>query len=111
MTMALLHEKNDSRSVEPIIGVLINERHYSGRVYATWLLGWIGERQAVLPLIDALHDEDANVRRGAAEGLGQIGDQQAIEPLKNRLNDESRYVSEAAAEALRKLGHDPDANE
>jgi HEAT repeat protein len=55
-------------------------------------------------LIENLEDEDADVRRAAAQALGKIGDVRAVEPLITALENE--YVRDAAKEALRKLGHE-----
>ncbi len=59
---------------------------------------------AIDPLIDALEDEDEDVRQKAAWALGQIGDSRAIESLIELLKDEYDEVGEAAREALGELG-------
>jgi hypothetical protein len=51
------------------------------------------------PLIASLHDENAGVRRGAAEVLGRIGDPRAIAPLGELANDPDSAVRKAAAQA------------
>jgi HEAT repeat protein len=63
---------------------------------------------AVPPLIQALGDEDIDVRRAACRALGEIGDRQAVPPLIQALRDWSSYVRVAACEALGQIG-DPQA--
>jgi hypothetical protein len=53
----------------------------------------------VEPLIAALHDENAGVRRGAAEVLGRIGDSRAMAPLGELANDPDSAVRKAATQA------------
>lgn len=56
------------------------------------------------PIIDALGDEDAQVRREAAQTLGRQGSQRAVEPLVALLADENPDVVVAAAWTLGWLG-------
>ena len=58
----------------------------------------------VEPLIEALGDKEATVRRFAAIILGSLGDIHALEELGMAVYDLHHGVSEAAAEALAKLG-------
>jgi hypothetical protein len=51
------------------------------------------------PLIASLHDENAGVRRGAAEVLGRIGDPRAVALLGELANDPDSAVRKAAAQA------------
>ena len=67
----------------------------------------IGDPQAIPALIEALKDEDRDVRRTAAWALGQIGPP-AVPALIQALRDEKWEVRQAAAEALEKIG-DPQA--
>jgi HEAT repeat protein len=81
------------------------------REAAAWALRRIGDKRAVEPLIQALRDEDHDVRRAAAEALGTIGDPRAVEPLIRALRDENWEVRKAAVEALDKLGWKPGQDE
>jgi HEAT repeat protein len=58
----------------------------------------------VEPLIVALGDKEATVRKYAAIMLGNLGDVRAIEELGMALYDLHHEVGEAAAEALAKFG-------
>lgn len=56
------------------------------------------------PLIVALDDEDAAVRRAVAEALGKLKDARAIEPLKRRIEaDDSAPFLVAARRAIERL--------
>jgi HEAT repeat protein len=63
----------------------------------------IGE-PAVLPLLQAIHHRDEDVRRCAALVLGNIGDQRAVLPLCELLKDFHDEIRTAAASALIKIG-------
>ncbi|MEW6233639.1 MAG: HEAT repeat domain-containing protein, partial [Chloroflexota bacterium] len=58
----------------------------------------------VEPLIAALGDADAEVRRYAAWALGEIGDVRAVEPLIAALGDADAEVRRYAAWALGRIG-------
>ncbi len=70
------------------------------REHATKALGLIGSKEAVLPLIDLLHDFEWTVRCHAAEALGLIHDKRAIEPLVISLRDNVEKVQQEAIRAL-----------
>jgi HEAT repeat protein len=60
---------------------------------------------AVPLLIEALKDEAADARSGAAVGLGILADPRGVLPLVEALKDPEVDVRTSAAEALSKLGH------
>jgi HEAT repeat protein len=64
-------------------------------------LARIGE-PAVEPLIDALKDENSEVRESATEALARIG-KPAVEPLTEALKDENSEVHRLAAKSLDKI--------
>jgi len=59
--------------------------------------------RAVEPLIAALKDTDAYVRRAAAGALGNLKDTRGVEPLIGALKDAESYVGCTAAAALGQL--------
>lgn len=59
---------------------------------------------AVVPLLEALQDEQYVVRQVAALAVGDIGDRRAVERLVESLGDEHEAVRQAAAVSLGKLG-------
>ena len=48
---------------------------------AAFGLGWLGDNRAVEPLIEALTDQDGEVRVRVATSLGRLGDKRAVIPL------------------------------
>lgn len=75
------------------------------RINASEVLGKLGDKRAVEPLIKALEDSHADVRKNASEGLGVLGDKRAVEPLILALGDPDGDARKIAAEALQNLGH------
>jgi HEAT repeat protein len=61
-------------------------------------------KRSIEPLIQALKDENPDIRASAANALGYIGDIRAVEPLILALNDDLREVRMNAAMALGKIG-------
>ena len=59
--------------------------------WAAQSLAWIGEA-AVGPLIEALGDEDWEVRRNAAWALGEMKEERAVEALIGALGDDRASV-------------------
>ena len=75
------------------------------RTIAAARLGNSGDPAAVLPLVEALTGENADLWRGAARALGQLGipNVNAFDPLVTLLRDNDSSVRDAAAEALLNL--------
>jgi HEAT repeat protein len=65
----------------------------------------IGER-AVRSVLEAMRDNDAQVRAAAANGLGQVKDpgDRVVLALMKSLRDETSHVRRAAADALAEIG-------
>ncbi|MBI3965713.1 MAG: HEAT repeat domain-containing protein [Chloroflexi bacterium] len=62
---------------------------------------------AVPRLIEALHEEDHDVRAQAAHALGSIKDPRVLEPLLEELHDPDSKVEKEVAAALEQLGWKP----
>jgi beta-lactamase regulating signal transducer with metallopeptidase domain len=96
-------------NVEQLVAELRHGDDPIVRRRAAW---WLGEHEAqdgVVPLIDGLRDESADVRIAAAWALGEIKDDEAIEPLIETLEqDDNALVREMAALALGEI-EDPSA--
>ena len=58
------------------------------------VLGWIGNKEAVVPLSWALEDKDPEVRKMAVWALGRIGETKAIAALKQTLDDQNKREEE-----------------
>jgi HEAT repeat protein len=104
-----LVEIRNSQAVVPLLSFLKDENHIVRETVAE-ALGNIGDKQAVEPLIDALHDW-SNVRLKAIRALGKLGDNRAIEPLAAMLSDQipGEDIDEglATVEALELLNWKP----
>jgi len=75
------------------------------RRMAAWALGSLDADVAITALIDALKDQDKEVRISAADALGNIGPEakEALPPLIAALKDQNEMVRGQAAEALGKI--------
>jgi HEAT repeat protein len=69
-------------------------------------LGELGDNRAVGALLQALADEDNEVRRSAADSLGEIKDTRAVDALLTTMKEKNWSVRVGAALALAKLGDD-----
>jgi len=97
-----IEELKSNQDVEGLIKALgYKSEDYLIPNNAAFALVEIGE-PAVEPLIDALKNENIDIRQRAAFALGNIGDKRAVEPLIEALNDE--LVRSNAATALGKIG-------
>lgn len=78
-------------------------------MYKLWPVLWQGQNFTKLYqeiIIEALNDDNGNVRRLASSALGKLGDQRAIDPLITLLAHEAKpQVRQYAIKALGKIGH------
>ncbi len=74
------------------------------RAYAAEGLGNVGDVHAVVPLIEALSDNNTTVRRFAISALGRLRDSRAIDGLIPFLDDDEPDMRCAAVVALGELG-------
>ena len=90
--------------VKSLIPVLKEDLHWRIKSNIARILGLIKNKQAVEPLLEALHDKDRHLRQATAWALGEIENKKAIEPLINLLEKEEDWdVRECAEDALSKL--------
>jgi len=96
-------ELGDPRAVEPPIQ-LLKEGLFDERQQAAILesLVKLGE-PALLPLFEALKDQNKNVRRNAVEALNKFGDARAIAPLTSVLYDRDPNIGYAARDAIESI--------
>ena len=88
-------------AVEPLIKILASPaQNENARTNAAAILGTIGDKRAVVPLINALKDEKKSIRAGAAESLGILKDRRATLPLIETLEDPDVVVRANAAASL-----------
>lgn len=92
----VLGEIKDIRAINPLISSLGDSELENS---VSWALNCIG-KSAIKPLIVALQNEDAQVRKNAASVLGLIGNNKALKALKTMLKDNEEDVRENASEAI-----------
>ncbi|QTA81385.1 HEAT repeat-containing protein [Desulfonema limicola] len=74
--------------LQPVINCLledINNPDPEIRMYSAIALGWEGNYQAAIPLIDLLYDPDKDVQQAAVHALSNMGDDRIFRLLKDRL--------------------------
>lgn len=93
-------------AVITLIGVVRNHHEdLIARARAALMLGKLGDRRAVEPLIEALDAPGYQTRVHAAQSLGKLGDPRAIPPLRRVVETEGDTFRAVAWEALQKLGY------
>lgn len=97
--MGILRDKHDPSSIHVLLNFL-NHQDMSIRQRAIDVLGTFDSAEALIPLIDSLHDEIDMVKRTAAAELAQSKNPALIEPLINSLNDPDSFVQRSALDAL-----------
>ena len=107
--------KNRAASITPmLVDALLNNQSATTRWHIVDVLGAIGEalvkkaesdEMVVKPLLVALQDTDANVRRNAADELGEMPAKspEVITELTQALEDNSKAVRSAAQKAIRRI--------
>ena len=91
-------------AVGPLLELLADPTHATGRVWAARILGRIGDARATEDLVARLHDRDDLLRMAAAEALGAIADARAIQPLiRATLRDPAPQVRAHAAAAVARI--------
>ena len=92
---------DDSRAVEPLIGVLADSDK-DIRKAVVEALGKVKDPEAVDPLISVLNDED--VQLAAIWALGNIGDKRAVPVLTGLLSSPDKYVRYNVVQSLKRIG-------
>jgi putative heme-binding domain-containing protein len=97
--------RHDLARLRPIIRTLAAEDASPDvRAHAVWLLGVTGSRKEVRgPLLQALKDHDAMVRRRACEALLRAGVEPPVAAVWPLLGDEDRFVRHAARLVLERI--------
>ena len=88
----------------PVLGLCLSDPQPGVQEAASAVLALIADERVLIPLIDALENQDWIVRMHAAKALGRIKDARAIEPLIPLLQDKVKAVREEATIALAAIG-------
>jgi HEAT repeat protein len=89
-------------ALEPVTG-LMSHPDFTYRRIAAYILGKIGNNASVEILVEALGDENSDVRKSAAQALNRIG-KPAIPLLVRALGNISKDVRASAVWSLSKMG-------
>ena len=82
----------------------LDDSQWARRCRAARLLGELGDLRAVPPLLRALCDQSAAVRRASVDALGRLRDMRALGALVASLGDDNDEVRRHAAAALKQYG-------
>lgn len=93
----------DTRSVGPLLEVVLKHKDEYVRESAARALGRIKDPRAVEPLISFLQDKNKSVRNAAVIALGEAKDLRAVEPLIAALKDKDSDVRNTVVEALMEI--------
>lgn len=93
--------------IDDLARALLTDSSYKVRTQAAVILGKLGDPRGVVPLIEALHDDNETVRAVAAASLGRLGDRRAQGPLESLRSDASGFVRQSADRALASLVPSP----
>lgn len=109
----VLANTKDSQAVYPLLYCLNSkDENYKIKLSCAEALGRIGDKYAVLPLMNVVEDESESsvyVKESAVSALGMIGDEKAVDSLvlilesKKGFLDKFTFLKERALEALNKL--------
>lgn len=107
----------DLQSVDPLIAGLRTDAYYEVRMWSAEALGKMTEKwsidtlgNAVTALIEALRDQDLNVRQKAAYALGNMKAMKAVPPLIEALRTDGKNGDAGLALFMitgQRLGDDP----
>jgi hypothetical protein len=84
--------------VDDLAGALLGDPSFKVRTQAALLLGKLGDKAGIQPLVKALADDNKAVRAMAAQSLGKLGGEAAAVALKNLLQHESEAFVRGQAE-------------
>ncbi len=95
-------ERFDKSSVQPLIGLMANDR-WQVREHAADILGAIGDKAAIPVLVEALKDEIWQVRFAAVTALGHMGGVQAKVALQAMPEDADQRVRALTSKLVKRI--------
>ena len=121
MSAKAIANLRDTSAVTSLLYCLNNkDENYKVRLACADALGRIGDKYAVVPLIEVVKDEDEKsvyLRETAATALGMLGDIRAVDPLVSILEAQKgiwskfTFLKERVIEALSKMRLDNDKDD
>ena len=100
--IGILNNKHDPASIHVLLNFL-NHDDMSVRQHTIAVLGSFDSSEALVPLIESLHDNVDMVKRTAAAVLAKSKNPALIEPLINSLTYPDPFVQRSALEALNNI--------
>lgn len=100
--IGILRHKHDPASIHVLLNFL-NHEDMSVRQHTIAVLGSFDSSEALVPLIESLHDKIDMVKRTAAAVLAKSKNPALIEPLINSLSDPDPFVQQSSLEALNNI--------
>jgi len=92
-------------TLDNVVKVLLEDQNEDERALAAKKLGEMGDSRALEPLLKALRDPVALVRKNAAISLGELRARDALKALEaSLLEDQNPDVRKSCAEVLGKIG-------
>ena len=102
----------DVDRVVELAKLLSSSTSEKARMSAAASLGKLGDKRALKPLVDALHDPNAQVRAVAAAALGKLAHKASLPSLRNTARDDTdedvRRIAHEAATLVAKANSLPD---
>ncbi len=96
--------EGNAKALSQMIEIALHAEAESSRVASIEVLSSIGNKQSVVnALIQALGDDEANVRAASVRALRQFGGQKVLDALKNSLRDPVLEVRNSAMVAIDEL--------
>lgn len=92
----------DRTLIDKVINLLKKASYYQRRADAAQVLGMIGSKKAVEPLIHALKSSNEKIRKNAALALSKFKDPRSVEPFLANLNDKAIQSSAIMALGISK---------
>lgn len=111
--MASIGSRQDQANLHPLFVQLgfqdaalraLKHRNHGARARAAVHLGYMGGQTAAPALIDALQDEQLDVRLAAAQALVQLQHASAVIPILDALALPGRWAGQRATELLQAMG-------
>lgn len=91
------------KEAQEAVTKLLDHQDYTLRRIAAYILGKIGDPESVDVLVEALGDDNPDVRKSSAQALNRIGEP-SIDGLVRSLGNISKDVRASAVWALSKMG-------
>ena len=94
---------DEDEKINDLVRRAMDETSFKVRLQAIFMLGRMGDKRAVDPLMRLTKDNDFSIRGASAIALGNIGDVAAIPGLFEMAKDKDKFVKRESLKALKKI--------